>query len=188
MRHVAYTSILNPTEANPAGATPSHRATEETLRNSGLQLTLLRNGLYADFQVPGLQAAMESGLHVHNGGNGKTAYVTRADCAAVAAAVLTGERHEGKAYDVTGPESLSGADLAAIASEVSGKPVEAIAVDDEAYMASLIEHAGLPAPIAGFAASFGRAIRGGFLDGQSPVVEQLTGRAPRTLQELLASS
>ena len=184
--HVAYTSILNPVEGNPAGATPSHRATEEALLESGLEWTVLRNGLYSDFQVGGLRMAMESGRHVHNGGDGKTAYVSRRDCAAVAAAVLTEGGHEGKAYDVTGPEPLSGADLAAIAAEVGGRPVEAVAVDDDAFIAGLIEHAGLPEPIAHFAASFGRAIREGFLDGVSPVVEQLTGRAPVSLRELFS--
>jgi NAD(P)H dehydrogenase (quinone) len=187
VRHVAYTSILNPIEANPAGAVPSHHATEERLCSSGLAWTLLRNGLYSDFQAPRLVAAAESGRHVHNGGDGKTAYVAREDCAAVAATVLAEDGHEGEAYDVTGPEPLSGADLATIASAVSGKPVEAVAVDDDAYVAGLVEHAGLPEEVARFAASFGRAIREGYVDGVSPDVERLTGRTPQSLDQLIAA-
>ena len=164
---------------------PSHRATEEALAESGLEWTVLRNGLYQETRVPSLQQAIESGRYVHNGGDGATAYVARADCAAAAAALLAGGGHEGEVVDVTGPESLSGADLAAIAADAGGSPVEAIAVDDEMFAAGLVEHAGFPGHVAEQIASFGRAIREGYLDGVSPSVRELTGRAPRTLRGLL---
>ena len=185
VRHLAYTSILNPVEANPAAAVPSHRATEEALAESGLEWTVLRNGLYQETRVPSLQQAIESGRYVHNGGDGATAYVARADCAAAAAALLAGGGHEGEVVDLTGPESLSGVDLAAIAADAGGRPVEAVAVDDEMFAAGLVEHAGFPAPVAEQIATFGRAIREGYLDGVSPAVRDLTGRAPRTLRGLL---
>jgi NAD(P)H dehydrogenase (quinone) len=61
VRHVIYTSIPEPGEGNPAAATPSHRATEEALRDSGLAWTFLRNSLYADFQVPVVAQAIANG-------------------------------------------------------------------------------------------------------------------------------
>jgi len=185
VRHIAYTSIINPSESNPAAAAEEHRGTEEALRASGLEWTMLRNGIYGDLQLMGVQAAIATGRHVHNGGDGAVAYVARADCAAVAAEVLAGSGHEGKNYDVTGPELVSGADIAALASERGGVPVEAVSVDDETYVAGLVEHAGLPEPIARFLASFGRATREGQLNARSDVVETLTGRAPRSLRDLL---
>ena len=89
---------------------------------------------------------------------------------------------------MTGPELVSGADIAAIASERGGVPVEAVAVDDETYVAGLVEHAGLPEPVAWFLASFGRAAREGQLAVRSDVVEELTGRAPRSLRDLLGDA
>ena len=182
---IAYTSIVNPTEANAAAAAPEHRGTEEALRASGVDWTFLRNGIYADLTAQGLTQSIAAGQHVYNSGDGAISYVTRADCAAAAAAVLAGDGHAGNAYDVTGPEALSGADLAALASEVSGKPVQAVPVDDEAYVEILVQHAGLPEPIAQFLASFGKAAREWQLDLVSDDVEKLTGRKPRRLRDLL---
>ena len=123
-----------------------------------------------------------------NAGDGRTALVTREDCARVAAAVLLGDGHEGQAYDVTGPEALSADDLAAIYSEVGGKPVEVVHVDDAAYAAGLVEHAGMPQAVAEIYATFGAATRTGALSAQTDVVERLTGRAPGTVRELLAAA
>jgi NAD(P)H dehydrogenase (quinone) len=183
VRHVAYTSYLNPVEENPAVITPSHRDTERALRESGLVWTALRNSFYAEYQVPAGAQAIASGRLVHNSGDGRIAYVSREDCAAAAAAVLTTEAHEGKAYDITGPEALSQDDVAALLSEVSGRPVEAVAVDDEAFIQDLTA-TGVPEPAALEVASYGRAIREGFLGEASGAVENLTGRAPRSLRQV----
>lgn len=185
VRHVAYTSALNPVAENPAVIAPDHQQTEQALRESGLAWTALRNGLYAEYQLPGFAHAVATGQLIHNDGDGRTAYVSREDCAAVAVAVLTSEYDGsgGNAYDVTGPESLSRDDVAALLSEVSGRPVEAVAVDDEAFVQGLVG-SGLPEPAAQGAASFGRAVREGFFDGPSAAVRDLTGRPPRSLRDV----
>jgi NAD(P)H dehydrogenase (quinone) len=185
VRHVAYTSLPNPSAANPAAVADEHRATEDALRASGLAWTLVRNALYSEHRIGEAQAAVASGVLHHNQGDGRTAYVSREDCAAAAAAVLAGgTRHEGKVYDITGPELLGGDDLAALYGSVGGAPVQAVAVDDDAYVAGALA-AGLPEPVAGLLASFGAAIRGGHLDQVSTTVADLTGRGPRPLREVL---
>ncbi len=188
VRHVAYTSILNPVADNPAGAVQEHMGTEAALKASGVEWTLLRCGIYADFQVPGLQQAIASGSHVHNAGDGVIAYIARDDLAASAAAVLSSDGHEGKAYDLSGPELQSAADLAAVAAEVSGSPVQAVPVDDESFIAGLVEHAGFPREIAEFLASFGRAIREGKFAVQTSTVKDLTGKNPVSVRELLVAA
>jgi NAD(P)H dehydrogenase (quinone) len=188
VRHIAYTSIVNPGPENPAAVAAEHLETEEAIRASGLAWTFLRNSIYADLQPMSAAAALASGRLVTNTGDGRTAYVTREDCAAVAAAVLVGEGHEGQAYDVTGPEALAADDLAALYSELGGKPVEVVQVDDAAYAAGLVEHAGMPLAMAEIYATFGAATRNGALAAQTDVVERLTGRAPQPLRELLAAA
>ena len=183
VRHVIYTSYLNPVGDNPAVVTPDHRETEKALRESGLAWTALRNGLYAEYQVPAGAQAIVSGRLFHNNGDGKTAYVSREDCAAAAAAVLSTEGHEGEAYDITGPRPLGQEDVAALLSKLSGRPVEAVAVDDEAFVQGLAA-AGMPEPAARGVASFGRAIREGFVGDASGAVESLTGHPPRSLREV----
>jgi NAD(P)H dehydrogenase (quinone) len=183
VRHVAYTSYLNPVAENPAVITPDHRKTEQALRESGLAWTALRNNFYAEYQVPAGAQAIATGRLVHNNGDGRIAYVSREDCAAAAAAVLTSEGHEDIAYDITGPEPLDQNDVATLLSEVFGKPVEAAAIDDEAFIQGLTA-SGMPEPAAREFASYGRAIREGYLSEASGVVENLTGRPPRSLRDV----
>jgi NAD(P)H dehydrogenase (quinone) len=184
VRHIAYTSVSEPTPDNPAGVVADHAATEEALRESGLAWTMLRNNLYADMQVDTVAQAAASGQLVTNVGDGGAAYVTRADCAAVAVGVLTTEGHEGKAYDVTGPRAYTATDLAALAAQQSGNPVEVVQVDDEAYTAGLVSE-GLPDFIAPLLTSFGTATRLGKLATVTDVVETIGGRKPTPLSALI---
>ena len=94
VRHVVYTSGLNPEPPNPAVIGPSHYATERALVESGLSWTVLRDSLYSEYQVPEAAQAIASGRLTHNRGNGEVAYVSRDDCAAVAAAVVAGPGHD----------------------------------------------------------------------------------------------
>ena len=184
VRHVVYTSVPEPVPANPALVVADHAGTERALRDSGLQWTVLRNNLYAHMQVPVIAQAVASGRLVTNGGAGATAYVTREDCAAAAAAVLTQDGHEGVAYDVTGPEAWSAAGLVALAREIAGRDVELVDVDDAASVAGL-RAAGLPPEAAELVTSFGAATRGGFLANVSSVVADLTGRPPTPLADVV---
>lgn len=184
VRHVAYTSVPEPVEANPAAVVPDHAATEDALRASGMAWTMLRNNLYADMQGASLAPAEATGRLVTNAGDGATAYVTRADCAAVAVGVLTGEGHEGQAYDVTGPHAWTAAELAALAAQRAGREVEVVAVDDDAYAAGLVQ-AGVPDLLAPLLTSFGASTREGHLATVSDVVARVGGVAPTPLESVL---
>jgi NAD(P)H dehydrogenase (quinone) len=187
--HIAYTSIPNTSEANPAAVVPDHAATEAALRDSGAAWTFLRNALYSEFKIPELQGAVAASAYTYNSGDGTSAYVSREDCSAAAVAVLRGgpSEHGGKAYDITGAESFTGAALAALFASVSGQEVAPNPVDDDAYIAGLESH-GIPAGAARLIASFGRAIREGALDQLSGDVAALTGRAPIALRDVLSAA
>lgn len=187
VRHIAYTSVGNPTDDNPAIAAPDHRATEEALRASRVAWTFLRNGIYADLQVDAAAGAIATGTLLTNAGNGRIAYVTRADLAAATVAVLTTDGHEGKTYDLTGPDALDAEDLAAIYGELGGTRIEVAHIDDEGWVDAMVEHAGMPAELARVLATFGAAQRQGYSAVVTPTIEQLTGRAPTSLGEFLAA-
>lgn len=182
--HVFYTSAPEPTADNPAGVMPDHRETEEALAASGLPWTSLRNNLYAEFQLPTLEQAAASGRLVTNAGDGLTAYVTRTDCAAAAAAALL-QPDPAQIYDITGPAGVSSRDLAALAAGLGGKPVEVVDLSDDDYTAGLVA-AGLPETVARLFASFGTATREGFMGRTSTAVADLTGRAATPLAALVA--
>jgi NAD(P)H dehydrogenase (quinone) len=182
---VAYTSMINPTEANPAGAVPDHRATEDKLRESGVAWAFLRNSIYADLEAGNLAAAEATGRLVTNAGDGRIAYIARADAAVAAAAVITSGDHAGNVYEITGPELVGDEDRAAIFAELAGRPVEVVRVDDESFAIGAAEAAGVPLKYARVLASFGRASREGQLDVISADFELLNGRAPRSLRAVL---
>jgi NAD(P)H dehydrogenase (quinone) len=188
VRSVAYTSIVNPSDSNPTVVAAEHRATEELLRASGLAWTFLRNGIYADLLTQDAAAALGSGKLLTNAGDGRNAYVAREDCAAVAAAVLTSDGHDGRTYDVTGADPLGADDLASLYAEVGGAPVEAVRLDDAAWVAAMVEHAGMPEPMAQAYATFGIATRHGYTATRSTTVRDLTGRGPRTVRAVLESA
>ena len=193
VHHIAYTSCTNPTAANPAAVVHDHRATEDHLAGSGLEWTFLRHQTYAELQIPDGgphrfpdgKTALETGVLRNNQGDGETAYVSREDCAAAAAAVLSGgDEHAGRAYDITGPELIGAPRLAELYARIGGRPVTVEAVTDAEYVEDLVA-AGLPEPVAGLLASFGAAARLGAFAVISPAVADLTGRAPTTLGAVL---
>jgi len=185
VRSVAYTGIGNPSHSNPGAAARDHRETEEALLGSGLAWTFLRNGIYAESLLNGVGAVLATGTLVTNAGEGRTAYVSRADCAAAAAAVLTGEGHDRKAYDVTSADALNPAEVAALLSELSGRPVEPAYLSDDEWVATMVEHAGMPEPLARDIATFGIAARRGYLGAVSTTVAELIGREPASVRAVL---
>ncbi len=188
VQHIAYTSIGDPSDCNPSAAAADHRPTEEHLRASGAAWTFLRNAIYTEMLIDPARTALATGSYVVNDGHGRIGHVSRADCAAAAAAVLAGEGHESRVYDITGPEALDAEERAALLAELGGRSVEVIDVDDAAYAAGLVEHAGLPAELAGALATFGAAARRGYLHAVSDAVEDLAGRPPRTVRDVLAEA
>jgi NAD(P)H dehydrogenase (quinone) len=186
--HISYTSVSDPVDGNLAAVVPEHKATEEALAASGMTWAFLRNALYSEFRVPEAQAAVAHGEFTHNFGEARHAFVSRADCAAAAAAVLRGgAEHDGVAYDITGPALLGGDELAAIYAAVGGRPVQAKAVDDETEIAGLVA-AGIPREGAEVISSFGTAIRAGHLGELTTAVEDLTGRPPADLETVLRAA
>ncbi len=127
VRHIVYTSTVDADNQDVRALSAAmHRETEQILRDSGVAWTMLRNHLYADNIVSQAQRMVAQGRVVVQPDEIPTAYVTREDCAAAAAAVLLTPGHEGRVYDITGPQAVLRSDIARIASEVTGRPVEIV--------------------------------------------------------------
>jgi NAD(P)H dehydrogenase (quinone) len=187
VRHLVYTSFPNPRPDHPVGAVATeHGETEQLLHDSGLDWTVLRNGTYAELQVVPGSLAVAGGKLYTNAGDGLLVPVSRHDCAAAAASVLTSDGHEGMTYDITGPEALSQTQLAGLLSEVSGRHVELIPIGDRMLGWGLTRH-GAPKPVARSIVAFGKAIREGYYAVVDPAVARLTGEPPRSLRDVLVA-
>ncbi|MEA2212450.1 MAG: hypothetical protein QOF83_2398 [Solirubrobacteraceae bacterium] len=185
IQHVAYTSLTNPVAGHPSGAVvDEHRQSEELLHSCGLAWTVLRNAAYAELQVPLGTVAATYGRLVTNAGDGRVAPLSRSDCAAAAVAVLTTAGHEGKTYEITGPEALTQADIARLLTDVTGRPVRVMPSGDRRLMWGLLR-LGTPKPVARAIVDLGIATREGYFDIVDPAFQTLTGRPPRTLRDVL---
>jgi NAD(P)H dehydrogenase (quinone) len=185
IKHIVYTSWINAVDGNPAAVTRDHIATEDALRKSGVPYTILRNQRYSDGLLREASQAFAAGVLWSNSGRGKWAPVAREDCAAAAAAVLTTSGHEGRTYDITGPDLINEQDFVKMLADVTGKSVRLADVDDATYV-SMLEKAGVPEAGANVAASFGVATRSNYLNIKSETLQLLLGRKPRSVRELLA--
>lgn len=185
VRHVLYTSFVRTEPGNPAAVAPDHFATEQALADSPLEWTSLRNNVYTDGLLMSLPRAIASGQLVAAAGEGGAGYVTREDCARAAAAVLASPPSGRTRLDITGPAVVTQAELAQMASEISGRPVAYVPVTPEALKAGMVA-GGLPEPVADLVVSFDVATAQGALAVASSTVKDLTGRAPQRVYDFLA--
>jgi NAD(P)H dehydrogenase (quinone) len=183
VKHAVYTSMPNP-ETSQVVFAPDHLGTEQALKASGLTYTILRNCWYMDFLIPGLAAAVASGKLTTATGNGGAPYVTREDCAQAAAAALASTDTSNKTWNITGPESLTYAELAKLASDLTGRPVTFESVTPEERTAQLIA-AGTPEFIAKLLVSSQMAIAQGKMGTPTSAVKELAGREPMSVREFL---
>jgi NAD(P)H dehydrogenase (quinone) len=185
VNHVVYTSLVNPGPDSPVLLAPDHQGTEDALAASSLGWTVLRENIYAETLLGSLGGAVQMGKLFNTIGDGRAAYITREDCARACAAALAATFAGRRTLDITGPEAVSQADLARIASDISGQPVEYVPLQPGAQVQNLVK-VGLPQPIAELLVSFDTAVAQGRFSAVSSAVEDLTGRKPQRVADFLA--
>ena len=183
---IAYTSVLA-ADTSGISLAPEHKATEERLTASSIPAVFLRNGWYWENYLGSLGQAIESGVWLGAGGDGKIAAATRADYAAAAAAALTQDDQGGKIYELGGDERLTYAEFANVVADVSGKPVVYKDVSESEY-AAILEGAGLPGFVATMLASADAGISRGELDTDSGDLQSLIGRHSAPVAEVLRAA
>ena len=185
VRHVAFTSMPKVDELHPTGVyAMEYFHSEALLKMSGLAWTILQNAPYAEFLVPRFALALSKGRLLSNAGEGRIAPVTHEDCAAAAVAVLVDEGHENKTYVITGPELFTQAELAALVSEVTGQELPVVEIDDD-EMRRQGALDGIPEPMPLYLSRHLKAVKLRYFDDLTTTFEDLVGRSPRPLREVL---
>ena len=182
---IAYASFVN-TGTSTLRLGQEHKQAEAAIRASGLPFVLLRNGAYTEMYTETLGPALQYGAILGSAGDGKLSAATRADLAEAAAAVLAGDGHQGRVYELGGT-AFTMADLAAEVSRQAGKNIVYQDMPADAY-AKTLAAAGVPESFAGLLADTSLAIAHGDWYTNSTDLHQLTGRPSTPLADAVADA
>jgi uncharacterized protein YbjT (DUF2867 family) len=162
-----------------------HRAIEDLLRASALGWTFLRCGFFMQNLSTTHRDEIRQGEIIVPAGGGRTAFIDTRDIAAIAARTLRENGHAGRAYPLTGEESLDYAEVAGMLSAALGRPV----VYRYPSLLRFVRHslaAGRGAAFTAVMAAIYTTTRLGMAAGITPDARQLLGRPTRTLGAFIA--
>ncbi|MFJ6081152.1 NAD(P)H-binding protein [Streptomyces sp. NPDC092369] len=159
-----------------------HLHGEEAVRASGLEWTILRPSNFASNTLSWTQNIQEGTPALNMMGDGKQGVVDPRDVAEIAVAALLDPRHSGRTYTLTGPETLSAHEQAAVLGEILGRPVPLRDLSPEQRREQLLA-AGLGEAYADGLVIAARFIQEGGNDVVTGDVPQVLGRAARTYRE-----
>lgn len=182
-KRIFYTShmAISPTAAFPPSI--DHAATEQALRESGTAFTALRNGFYASTVPMLLRHALTTGeLRVPE--DGAVAWTANADLAEAAARILLDGGFDEATPPLTGPAAVTLHDVAAIASEITGRTIRRVVVSDDEYRDGMVA-TGAPAAAADMMIGMFAASRQGAFGPADPALATLLGRPVTTIEDYL---
>jgi NAD(P)H dehydrogenase (quinone) len=186
VKRIVYTSLLH-ADTSPLSLADEHRQTEAELKASGVPFTILRNGWYTENYAGSIPGALAGGAFIGSAGEGKISSATRADYAEAAVAVMTGEGHEGKTYELAGDEAYTLADLAAELSRRTGREIPYKDMPEADYAATL-KGFGLPEGLAQAIAGWDTGASRGALFDDSRQLSELLGRPTTPLSVAVADA
>lgn len=168
--------------ANADEATPMRKA-ERRLEATGLAHAIIRpNWFMQNFNTFWLHGILADGRIALPVGSAKGSFIDARDIAAVAARLLTSDTITTREFDLTGPRALDHAEVAAILSQSTGKPITFTDITPDAMLQGLLG-AGVPADYARFLVTILGFFKAGYAERTTDAVLQVTGRAPRTIEQ-----
>jgi uncharacterized protein YbjT (DUF2867 family) len=183
-RHVVKLSSM---EAMASATTPipmAHWAVEEHIRKSGLAWTMVKPNFFMQNLLGSAQSIKDKKSFSFPFANGRTAMADARDIGAVTAEALAGKGHEGKSYEITGPELLDFHQVAERFSEVLGTRITYVPADPAVFrgiMQKVLPNAWHADAVVQLFAE----IAAGGLNYTTDTFRQLMGRAPISLAQFI---
>jgi uncharacterized protein YbjT (DUF2867 family) len=181
--HIVRQSTQEAGVVPPVGPGKWHRAQERLIEQSGLEWTHLRPTMMAVNTIMWWSKTIRMEGKVHfPGGAGLVAPIDPTDIASVALVTLTRPGHERRAYELTGPELLSVAEMVQVLARVLEKPIEYVDVPEPATAEWLGQFGFAPYLADALTETLGN-LRSSRFAYVSDAVERLTGRQPRRFED-----
>ena len=185
-KRIGYASLPN-ADTSKVSFAPDHLGSEEAIKATGLPYLIFRNNWYSENLFMSLPQALKSGQWYTSAAEGRTAFVARDDIAAAIAGALANPPASSITYTLTGAEALTNDQVAALASDILGKPIQVVHLTDE-QLAGGMKAAGVPEAYIPTFVSFDVATRTGGLATVTSDVENLSGRKPQPLSAFLTEN
>lgn len=180
--HLVYVSFYGAAPDATFTLARDHWATEQHIRASGVPFTSLRDNLYADF-LP--QMVGTDGVIRGPAGDGRAAVVAQDDIADAVVAVLRDPgAHAGRVYELTGPQALTLAEVAAVITTVTGRPVSYVQETIEEAYASRASYGAPDWQLDAWVSTY-TAIADGSLATVTTAISELTGHPATQLEQVL---
>jgi NAD(P)H dehydrogenase (quinone) len=185
-RRIIYTSHMAASANSAFPPARDHAATEAMLAESGLAWTALRHGFYAESALMINGEGLKSGV-IEAPADGRVSWTTHADLAEADAIILADEgRFNGPTPPLTALHAIDIEEFAIIASDVHGKLISRMVLSDDEFKAKMAAR-GTPEGAAKIALGLYVAARNGEFSTVDPTLQQLLGRSPMTMRELIAA-
>jgi uncharacterized protein YbjT (DUF2867 family) len=187
VRKFVFSGVIHPS----ISAMTNHAAkqpVEEALYDSGLDFTVLQPAMFMQNLAALWPEIVERGrFALPYSETAKVCWVDYRDVAEVAARALTGDRLSHGTFELCAPGLVDRVEMAAMVSDVLGRPVSAVATPLHEFASALPEGAQRD----GLTRMMAHYDRHGFAGGNALVLQAILGREPRSLldyfRELAAS-
>ncbi|CAN5758046.1 NAD(P)H-binding protein [soil metagenome] len=183
--HVYYTSHVGVSDVSAFPPMTVHDATEAVGRDLDVPFTALRNGFYAEFAPNLLGDAVVTGA-LEAPADGPMSWTTHADIAE-AIAIILGDGIGDDVIALTASRAVDLADIAAVASALTGREIRRVVVDEDSYRARLAAR-GLPEGAISASMGIFAAARHGQFSTVDPTLERLIGRPPISIESVLRNA
>ncbi|WP_282048159.1 NAD(P)H-binding protein [Sulfitobacter mediterraneus] len=161
-----------------------HSETQELLKESGLEWTFIQPTYFMQNLLWQADNIAKQGVYYDDLG-GPVSWIDARDIADVAAEALTGSGHAGKSYGLTGAEALTGEDVAAVLSDVTGQTITAAPLSAEDSKATMMA-GGMQDEVAAAMVELASIAPKGYLAGLETTVSDVLGRPARRLHDFVA--
>jgi uncharacterized protein YbjT (DUF2867 family) len=178
VKHLVKLSQFAADEASPVRFLRYHGAVERRIRELGLSYTFLRPNLYFQGFLAFRAMIANEGRFFAPIGEARVSAVDVRDIALVAAAALTEPGHVGKTYTITGPASVSHAEIARVIGEAIGREVTFVDVAPEDFSGALKKLGAPTWQVEGLVEDYAHYARGEAAEAL-PTVREVTGSEPR---------
>ncbi|GAA1752488.1 NmrA family NAD(P)-binding protein [Agromyces humatus] len=163
------------------------RRSEDIVLASGIPATVVRASWFMQNFTEGmLRDSVLTGVLAVPAGGMREPFIDIDDIAEVAVEALTGTGHEGRVHEVTGPQSLTFTEVAALLSEIHGREVQYVPVSFDEFHAAVAATEG--PEVATMLTELCREVFDGRNESPTSGVLEALGRPPRDARTVLTEA